>query len=87
MNRIICAIVKLFILPVSIVLTVFLIIMFLAYGGQPLRDIGNGIEKTAIKLNRCLHRVADRIDDVKKLPEKTGEKLKNLKENIPSWNH
>jgi hypothetical protein len=87
MNRIACSIVKLFLLPLGIVITVFLIIMLIAYGGQPLRDIGNGIEKTAIKLNRCLHRMADGIDRVKKIPEKTNEKIKKLKEAGIKWDH
>ncbi len=79
MNKIFCSIVRLFLLPVGIVLTVFLIIMLLAYGGQPLRDIGNGIERTAGALNRCLHRAADGIDRVKKVPEKATKKIEKFK--------
>lgn len=80
MNKIICTIVRLFLMPVIIVVTVFLIIMLVAYGGQPLRDIGNAIEKTGTKINRCLNKVADSIDSIKKVPEKAIEKLNEVKE-------
>ncbi len=82
MNKVICTVVRLFVMPLIIVATVFLVIMLIAYGGQPLRDIGNGIEGTARKINHCLHRVADTIDRAKKVPEKAVEKINRTKEAI-----
>ncbi len=87
MNRIVCSIVKLFLMPVMIVLTVFLIVMLIAYGGQPLRDIGDGIQETGTKINRCLHKVADGIDRIKKVPEKTVDKFKEIKKTTRPWQH
>ena len=70
-------------MPLIIVATVLLMVMILANGGQPLRDIGNSIERTGSRINRCIHKVADTIDRVKKIPEKTANKFRKTKEALP----